>query len=334
MARLNGFKVGATLLGMVPVLGLAFGTGLLFAPAALAQWAPTERITLITHSAPGTGNELMLREIADIINRNALTPQKVGVESMSGSQGEKARRYVTMQNRGNAHVLSTYTPQSFNLPMLINSDTGWRNFTPIALMAIDPMVLVVNAEMPWKSVKDLIEAARQKPKQILQGGGSYGSSASMSGKMLEEFAGVSFSYIPFKGAGEAIPQLLGKHVHFMMENPAEITQHVKAGKLRALATTEAMDQLPGVPLFTESSVSVRFLRQFRGLMGPQGIPPDAARYWVDVLSRVRETPQWKEYLVRTALVDHFTTGTALVKFFEAEEATYMRLNKQMGLLKK
>lgn len=298
-----------------------------------AQWAPTERVTMVTHSAPGTGNELMLREIADIWNKNKIVPRQVGVESVTGSQGEKARRYVTFQNKGNPHMLATYTPQSLNLPMLINSDTGWRSFTPIALMAVDPMLLVVNAESPWRSVRDLLDAAKQKPKQILQGGGSYGSSASMSGKLLEESGGVQFSYTPFRGAGEAIPQLLGKHVHFMMENPAEMAQHVKAGKLRALASTEKLDQFPDVPRFEDAGVTTRFPKQFRGVMAPQGISAEAAQYWVQALGKVRETAQWKEYITRTALVDSWTTGPALVAFFEQEEKTYMRLNKEMGLLK-
>ncbi len=316
------------------VVAMAAGVlGLSITGSAPAQWAPTERVTIVTHSAPGTGNELMLREIADIWNKNKIVPRQVGVESMTGSQGEKARRYVTVQNKGNPHMLTTYTPQSLNLPLLINSDIGWRSFTPIALMAVDPMLLVVNAESPWRSVRDLIDAAKQKPKQILQGGGSYGSSASMSGKLLEEFGGVSFSYTPFRGAGEAIPQLLGKHVHFMMENPAEMSQHIKAGKLRALAATQKLDLLPDVPRFEDVGVTTKFPKQFRGVMAPQGIAPEVTQYWVQALGKVRETAQWKEYLVRTAIVDSWTTGPALVAFFEQEEKTYMRLNKEMGLLK-
>ena len=311
----------------IGVIGLTMG-------AAPAQWAPTERVTMVTHSAPGTGNELMLREIAGIWNKNKIVSRQVGVESVTGSQGEKARRYVAIQNKGNPHMLAAYTPQSLNLPLLINSETGWRIFLPIAMMAVDPMLLVVNAESPWMSVKDLLEAAKQKPKQILQGGGSYGSSASMTGKLLEEFGGVAFSYTPFRGAGEAIPQLLGKHVHFMMENPAEMTQHVKSGKLRALAATEKLQILPDVPLFSDAGVTVRFPKQFRGVMAPQGIPPEAAQYWVQALSRVRDTEQWKDYVARTALVDSWTTGAALVAFFEQEEKTYIRLNREMGLTKK
>lgn len=300
---------------------------------AQAQWAPTERVTLVTHSAPGTGNELMLRELADIWNKTKIVPQLVGVESVTGSQGEKARRYVITQNKGNGHIVAAYTPQSLNLPLLINSDTGWRRFTQLAIMAVDPMVLVVNAESPWKTVQELIDAAKQKPKLILQGGGSYGSSASMAGKMLEESTGTVFSYTPFKGAGEAIPQLLGKHVQFMLENPAEIVQHVKAGKMRVLASTEKLDLLPGVPLFTEAGVKTPFLKQFRGVVAPPGISAEQTQFWMQALSRARESQQWKDYLKRTALVDSWMTGATLNAFFEQEERTYTRLNREMGLMK-
>lgn len=303
------------------------------AGASAAQWAPAERVNMVTHSAPGTGNELMLREIADIWNKNKMVPRQVGVESVTGSQGEKARRFVITQNKGNPHVLSAYTPQSLNLPLMIGSDTGWRSFTPIAMMAVDPMVLVVNVESPYKSLKDLVDAAKQKPKQILQGGGSYGSSASMTGKMLEEFAGVTFSYTPYRGAGEAIPQLLGKHIHFMMENPGEMAQHVQAGKLRALAATEKLDLLPGVPTFAEAGYAVRFLRQFRGVMAPPGIAPEATQYWVQSLERARQTPQWRDYIKRTALAEFWLTGADLTAFLAEEEKSYIRLNKEMGLMK-
>ena len=323
--KVKGTVQAATLIAGVLALSAA-GT-------AVAQWTPTERVTLVTHSAPGTGNELMLREIAEIWNRNKIVPRQVSVESVTGSQGEKARRYVTFQNKGNPHMLASYTPQSLNLPLLIGSDTGWRSFTPIALMAVDPMLLVVNAESPWRSVRDLLDAAKQKPKQILQGGGSYGSSASMAGKIFEDFTGVQFSYTPFRGAGEAIPQLLGKHVHFMMENPAELAQHVKAGKLRALASTEKLEMLPEVPRFQDVGVGARFPKQLRGIMAPQGISAEAAQYWVQALARARETAQWREYVSRNALVDSWLTGAALVSFFEEEEKTYMRLNRDMGLVK-
>lgn len=302
--------------------------------AAAAQFAHTERVTLMTHSSPGTGNELMLREIADIWNKNKLVPKSAGVESVTGSQGEKARRYLITQNRGNVHLLAAFTPPSLNVPILMRSSaTGWRNVTPIAMMALDPLILLVNAEGPYQSLKDLVEAAKQKPKSVLQGGGSYGNSSSMAGKLLEDHAGVSFSYTPFKGGGEAILQLLGKHVHFVIENPGEVLQHVKAGKLKVVAASDKLEVLPGVPTLADAGYPFRQLKQFRGLVAPPGIPPEATAHWIQLLERTRQTPQWKAYLAKTGLIENWITGAEFAVFLEQEEKEYARLDQAMGLMK-
>ncbi len=307
---------------------------LLCGAAAAAEWTPTERITLVTHSSPGTGNELMLREIADIWNKNKFVPKLVSVEGVTGSPGEKARRYVITQNSGNPHLLAAYTPASFNNPLLTGADSGWRKFTPIAMLAYDPMVLVVNADGPYKSIKDLLKAAKDKPKSVLQGGGNYGNSASMAGKLLEEAAGVSFSYVPFKGGGDAVLALMGNHIHLILENPSEVEQHVKAGKLRAVAVSEHLSMFPGVPTFEESGLKMRLLKQFRALMGPPGISPDVVHYYVQLLERTRGTPQWKDYLARNAITDGWMTGAELAAFYGEEEKLYLRLDQAMGLQKK
>ncbi|MCC7485564.1 MAG: tripartite tricarboxylate transporter substrate binding protein [Burkholderiales bacterium] len=302
-------------------------------PAPAADWSPTERITLVTHSSPGTGNELLLREIADIWNKGKLVPRLASVESVTGSQGEKARRYVITENRGNTHMLAAFTPPSLNVPILLGSDTGWRQFTPIAMMVIDPMVLVVNAQGPYQSLRELIAATKQKPRQVMQGGGSYGNSSSMAGKLLEEAAGVSFSYVPFKGGGTAVLNLLGNHVHFIIENPAEIQQHVEAGKLRVIAVSQPLEQFRGAPTFEQAGVRMKQLKQFRALMAPPGIGTEVAQGYIRLLERTRATPQWKDYLKRTALVENWMVGSELAGFLAEEEKVYARLDDEMGLRK-
>lgn len=312
----------------------AFGIGWgLFGCAALAQWTPTERITFVSHSSPGTGNDLMLREIADIWVKNKLAPKLVTVENVTGSQGEKARRFVGVQNKGNTHLLMAFTPPVLNTPLLLKSELTAKTFTPIAMLAVEPVVLLVNAESPYRSLKELIEAARQKPKQILQGGGSYGNSASMAGRMLADHAGVQFSYTPFKGGGEAVVQLLGNHVHFVLENPSETEQHVKAGKLLALAVSEPLEQFPDAPTFAKAGYELRLLRQFRGLLAPPGIPPDVQAFYIRTLERTRQTPQWRQYLKKTALSEYWLAGAELTTFIDEEQKDYARLNREMGLVK-
>ena len=315
-------------MGLVAAAALAGAT-----PAHAAQWAPTERIVLVSHSSAGTSNDLMLREIADIWTKGSLVPQQVSVENVTGARGEKARRYVSHQNKGNPHMLIAFTPASLNQALLAKSEYTFRRFTPIAMMANDPVLLVVNGESPYRTLKDLIEAARQKPKSVLQGGGPYGNSAAMAGRLLEDHAKVSFSYTPFKGGGEAVVALLGKHVHFVLENPGEVEQHVKAGKMRALAASDKLPQFQNVPTFAEAGYGMRVLKQFRAVMAPPDIAPDASKYYVALLERTRATPQWKEYIRRNAMVESWMPGPELARFLEQEEGAYRTLDQQMGLMK-
>lgn len=307
--------------------------GAVLAQIAAAQWSPTERISFVTHSSAGTGNDLMLREIADIWVKHQFVPKQVTIENVTGGRGEKARRYVAQQSNGNAHMLMAYTPASLNQPILLNSELTFRSFTPVAMMAVDPMLLVVHADGPHKSVKDLVEAARQKPRSVLQGGGPYGNSASMVGRMLGEFANVQFSYTPFKGGSEAVVALLGKHVQFVVENPGEVEQHVKAGKLRALAASDRLAQFPDVPTLAEAGYNMRLLKQFRAVVAPPGIPPQVAGHYIALLDRTRKTPQWKDYLKKNALIENWIPGADLARQLEQEEQQYRMLNRQMGLMK-
>jgi len=312
------------------ILVLAAGVSSQF--VAAAEWAPSDRITLVSQSSPGTGNELMLRELADIWNKNKMIPRLAGVENVTGSQGEKMRRYVIVQNKGNAHMLAAYTPSTLNSALLMKSDTGWKQFTPIAMLISDPAVVVVNAEGP-KSLKELVEMAKARPKQILQGGGAYGSSASLAGKLLEEATGIVVSYTPFKGGGEAILQLLGKHIHFVIENPGEVAQHIQAGKLRAVAASDRIAQMPEIPTYAEAGFKVRTLKQFRAVMAPPGIAPEVVRYYVSLLERTRQTQQWKDYVKKSGVIETWMTGAELGALFEQEEKEYQRLNTEMGLVK-
>jgi putative tricarboxylic transport membrane protein len=304
------------------------------APAHAAQFTPRERIVFVSHSSAGTGNDLMLREIADIWTKNKFVPTLITVENVTGGRSEKARRYVAEQNRGNAHMLLAYTPASLNQAILGESEYTFRRFTPLAMLAIDPVLLVTNTEYPYKNLKDLVESARQKPKSVLQGGGPYGNSAAMAGQLLQDHAKVQFSYTPFKGGGEAVVALLGKHVQFIIENPGEVEQHVKAGKMRALAASDKLVDFPGVPTFAEAGYPMHTLKQFRAIVAPPGIPAEATQHYIALLERTRATPQWKEYVKKNALVEQWLSGPDLNKYLEQEEAVYRKLDEQMGLLKK
>lgn len=308
------------------VLGVAI-------PAAAAEWAPGEKITLVVHASPGTGIDVFIRNLAEIWTRHKIVPRPVVVENVTGGRGERARRYVVVQNAGNAHVLFGYTPALVNTAILLKSEITVKSYTPIAAMALEPLALYVNAQSPYRSLADLIEAARLKPKSIAQGGGAFGNVPSLMGKMLGDEAKVHFNYVAFKGGGEGVIALLGNHIQFVMEQPSEVAALVTDGKLRPLAAAQKLEMYPDLPTFASLGFRFKPLAQFRAIVAPPGVPPEAARFYVQAFERARHTAEWKEYVKKNELQEIWIAGAELTSFLEDQEMQYRRLNRETGLLK-
>lgn len=301
--------------------------------AGAAEWAPTEKIVLVTHASSGASIDVFLRQINDIWSKHGLVSRPVMVENVMGAGGDRARRQVVHQSKGNPHVLFGYTPQMLVGPLRAGSDINVRSYTPIAMMVVEPSVMFVHAESPYKNVRDLIEAARQKPKSVLQGGGQFGGPPSLMGRLMAEEGKVEIPYTPFKTSLESVVALLGKHVHFVMEQPTEGDQHVKAGKLRMIASSVPLENYPNVPTYEASGLKFRVLKSFRAVLAPPGISREATDYYVRLLDRTRQTPEWKQYLARYEVVDQWMTGKTFADWLDEEEKTYARLSRELGLMK-
>jgi len=329
MKRETSTCITPALLGLLAALfGLAGGRA-----AVAAEWAPSEKVAMVVHASPGTGIDIFVRGLAEIMTRHKLVARPVVVENVTGGRGERARRHVVAQNAGNPHVLFGFTPSLVNTAILLKSDISVKSYTPIAVMAIEPMALFVNAESPYQSIADLIEAARRKPKSVAQGGGPFGNVPSLTAKMLGDEAKVEFAYVAFKGGGEGVVALLGNHVQFIMEQPSEVAALVKDGKLRPLAGVQKLEMYPDLPTFASLGYRFKPLSQFRAVVAPPGLPADVVRYYVRVLERARETPEWKQYVQRNELQEIWVTGSEFAAFLDDQETLYRRLNKEIGLVK-
>jgi putative tricarboxylic transport membrane protein len=293
--------------------------------AQAAEWSPGDRVVLVTHAGPGSGIDMYLRQVVNAWDKNKIVPARVAVENMTGAGGDRARRHVAVQSRGNPNVLIGFTPQLIVGPLNAKSDVTVKSFTPIAITVVEPMVLYIHAGLPWKNMNDLIAGARQKPRAVLQGGGGYGAPPSIAGRDLAREKGVEFSYTPFKSSGEAVVALLGGHVHFVLEQPSEADQHVKSGRLRPLASLYPSELYPGLPTFASLGYKFRVLKQFRGLMAPPGIPQAAVNFYVAAMERTRQTPEWKNYVKQNELVEEWIVGAELAAFIDSEEKLYARI---------
>lgn len=322
--------VGRWLTFALSVTVLLFWAATPAAHAGEQGWSPKDRVMLVTHAGPGSGIDMFLRQLSGAWEKNKIVSTRVSVENMTGGRGDRARRHVAVQNSGNPHMLIGFTPQMIVGPQLTKADVTVHSFTPVAIMLVEPMVMYVNAASPWKSVKDMLDAARQKPRSVLQGGGGYGTPPSIAGRDLARETGVEFAYTPFKSSAEAVTALLGGHIHFVLEQPSETDQHVKVGRLRPLAGAYESELYPGLPTFASLGYKFRVLKQFRGVMAPPGIPPEAVAYYVNALDRTRSTAEWKLYAKQNELIEDWVVGSRLVEFIKTEDKLYAEIMAEIA----
>lgn len=308
-----------------PALAAAVGV-VLGAHPALA-WEPEEEVQLVIHTGTKGSTNFFVRDIAEHLDK--MLPHGAEPVNMPGAGGDRARRYV-LEREGNPHVLGSLTPSNVNNPILVGAEYSAKSFTPVAVIMVDPLLVAVNAKSPYKSLEDLIKAARKDPGAIVQGGGDVGEVDSLYNAMLSQAAGIEMAFTPFENKG--IVALLGGHVDLVMANPAQIYPYVKSGDFRILAANLKLPSYPDVPTFDELGYDVPLLKQYRGFWMPGGVPTEARDYYIAQLEKVSRSEEFKDYVKKNNLIPEFVAGADLAAMLQEEEKVYRKLDKELGLL--
>ena len=207
-------------------------------------------------------------------------------------------------------------------------------------MALDQFILWVNAETPYKTAKDYIAVVKERSggdNRMKMGGTGSKQEDQIITVQLEQALGVKFTYVPFKGGGEVCVNLVGKHIDSTVNNPIECVSHMRSGSVRPLAlfdTARISDPLwKDVPTVKEAlGVDIHY-QMLRGIFGPPNMPKEAVDWYVNLLRKVNETPEFKKYLEDGALKPAFTTGAEYTKWVEENEKLHKDLMAKGGLLK-
>ena len=248
---------------------------LAFALPAQADDYPNKPITMIVPFPPGGVADITARPVAEALGR--ILKQPVVVENRAGAGGGVGMQYVSRAKPDGYTILMALSSISI-IPVadkVLGRDPMYQlnQLVPIARFTADPTVLAVRADSPYKSVKDLVEAARKSPGSIPYGSsGNYGT-MHVPMEMLDNAAGVKMLHVPFTGAGPAIVALLGGQVEALSTGPSTVAGHVKAGKIRVLATwgEGRHPAFPDVPTLKELGYDAQF-SQWTGLFVPAGTP--------------------------------------------------------------
>jgi putative tricarboxylic transport membrane protein len=187
--------------------------------------------------------------------------------------------------------------------------------TPISRLVVEPAVIVVRADSPFKTLRDVMNAAKDGGK-IRQAGGSPLARDALVRQLLMAESGGKWAFVSFPAASERLAALLGGHVDFVLLEPPEAGELIRAGKLRAVVQI-ADKRLPGyedVPTLQEAGFKVPNVPQARGIIGPPGMPADAVAYYEDMLSKMARSPTWQKFLASNQLADAYLNAKATTAF--------------------
>jgi putative tricarboxylic transport membrane protein len=210
----------------------------------------------------------------------------------------------------------------------------FEDYVPVAMFMDESNVYAINAEAPYKDLKGLVAYAKKNPKKITAGFGSIGGTGHLLAYMLAKQAGVEFNYLAHKSGGEAVIGLLAGRIQLVPENPSEMLQHVKAGKLKIIGdpSEKRHPDMPDVPTLRELGYDVVF-GSARGVVAFK--PSDEVRsYWAGVFKKVFENEKFQNFMKENMMAPNYKTGPELVRFFNDKYKLVRPIAEEMGLVTK
>jgi putative tricarboxylic transport membrane protein len=213
----------------------------------------------------------------------------------------------------------------------------------VAAMAVDEFILWVNGKSEFKTAKAYIDAAKAKPATFRMGGSQSKDTDQTLTSEITAATGATFLYVPFKSGGEAAVQLAGGHIDSNTDNPSESIGQWKGALVTPLCVFSAKRLAPGpkvtdtmgwsdIPTCAESGIPIEQYQQPRTVWLPKGAPANAVAYYAGVLAKVRETPEWKTYIERSAQTDRFLTGDDFKRFAATDEQKARKVFEHEGWL--
>ncbi|HEX7052360.1 MAG TPA: tripartite tricarboxylate transporter substrate binding protein [Burkholderiales bacterium] len=300
-------------------------------PASAFQ--PTRPIEVVVHTGPGGGSDVFARAIAAMVEKEKLLPVRMQVVNKTGGGGAVAAAYLA-EKRGDHNTIGFFTGVWLTNPLVSDAaKITLRDLQPIARLVLEPALIAVKADSPYRTLGDFIEAAKRKPGELKQSGGSITSRDNVVRQLLQQETGARWAYISFPGGGERIAALLGGHVQMMVIEPEEAGEHIRAGNMRVLAqvTDRRLERFPQVPTLKEAGFDVPVVPQVRGVVAPPGIPADNVAYWEDVFRRLTRTASWKEFLAKNQFEDGYLNAVELNKFYDEFTGTMRGILKEAGV---
>jgi putative tricarboxylic transport membrane protein len=313
----------------------------LSAAAASAQgWQPSKPVEFVVTSAPGGGTDNFTRMIQSIVAKYKLIDQPIVVTNKGGGSG--AEGYLTAKTAASDPYKVIFgTNNAYLLPHVARLGYRFQDLAPVAALALDEFLLWVKEDAPYRTAKEYIEAVKAKPESFKMGGSQSKDTDQTLTSMIAHVTGAKFIYVPFQGGAAAGTQLAGGHVDSNTNNPNESIGGWKAGQVRPvcifapekLATTAKVTATQGwgdIPTCRSEGIPIDRFQMPRTVWLPAGAPAAAVAFYADVLKKVSETPEWKEYIERTVQTGRYMAGDEFKAFIAADDKASREVFEREG----
>lgn len=313
-------------------IAIAGAAGGLVAPAALAQTYPSKPITIVVPFAAGGTTDILARILGQYMT--GALGQAVVIDNRAGAGGNvggqaaaraPADGYTLFMGTVGTHAInaSLYRKMPFD-PV--------KDFAPLTRVAMVPNVLVANPSQPFKTVQELIAYAKANPGKVSCGSSGNGSSIHLSCELFKSMAKVDLLHVPYKGSAPAVNDLLGGQIAVMFDNLPSALQHIKAGKLRALAVTSAKrsPELPDVPTVAEAGVPGFEATSWFGMFAPAATPPAIVTQLNAVIVKALNDPDVMKRFREQGAEPHPETPAQFAAFIKSESEKWGQVVKSSG----
>lgn len=290
---------------------------------------PAKPITYVVPFAAGGTTDLLGRLIGQRLSQ--ALGQSVVIENRAGAGGNIGSDYVAKAAPDGYTILGgTISSHAINVSLYPKMPYDpVRNFQPVTLIGTLPNVLVVNASSPWKSVQDVIAAAKARPGSINFGSSGNGTSQHLAAELFANMAGLRMTHVPYKGSSQAVQALLGNQVDLVFENSVAAVPMIQAGKFRALATTGARrsSELPDVPTMAESGLSGYEIVSWQAVFAPAGTPQPIVNKLATEIGKIIRQPDIRAKLASMGVEPSGAGPAELANFQKSEVAKWANLIK-------